>query len=77
MTAGPGRAAASPPPGRGRRIIFRAATAGSFVSIAAFVFCVIASVDRWHQAVTKPGIAASIVTLIACIAAIHLTGDDE
>ena len=51
--------------------------AGMAVSCAAFMFCAIASVDHWHTAVTRPGLAASIVAMIACVLAARLRGDDE
>ena len=48
------------------------------VSAAAFGFCVIASVGyHWHQAVTKPGIAVSVIAMVACALAANLRGDDK
>jgi hypothetical protein len=52
--------------------------AGMAVSCAAFAFCGVASVAyHWHQAVTKPGIAVSVVAMVACVLAAHLLTDDE
>jgi hypothetical protein len=48
------------------------------VACAAFAFCVIASVAYgWHRAITGPGIAVSVVAMVACAAAAHLLGDGE
>ena len=70
-----GRARGRLPRGRAPGILI---AAGMAVASLAFAFCVIASVAyRWHQAVTKPGIAVSIVAMAACVAAAHLLGDDE
>jgi hypothetical protein len=45
---------------------------------AAFAFCVIASVAYgWHRAVTGPGIAVSVVAMVACVLAAHLRGDGQ
>ena len=62
-----------------RTVAFHLALAGAYVSAAVFAFCVIASVAyHWHQAVTKPGIAVSVIGLVACAAALNLTaGDDD
>jgi hypothetical protein len=43
-----------------------------------FAFCVIASVAYgWHRAVTGPGIAVSVVALVACALVLNLTAGDE
>ena len=71
----PGRARGRIPRGRAPGILI---LAGTVVSAAAFGFCVIASVGyHWHQAVTKPGIAVSIIAMIGCTLAAHLLGDDQ
>lgn len=71
----PGQARGRLPRGRAPGIVI---VAGMAVSCAAFAFCVIASVAyHWHQAITKPGIAVSIVAMIACAAAANLLSDDE
>jgi hypothetical protein len=52
--------------------------AGMAVACAAFAFCVIASTAYgWHRSVTKPGIAVSVIVLIACVLVLNLTGGDE
>jgi hypothetical protein len=52
--------------------------AGMAVSCAAFAFCVIASaVYGWHRSVTGPGIAVSVVAMVACVLAAHLRGDGQ
>jgi hypothetical protein len=52
--------------------------AGMAVACAAFAFCVIASVGYgWHRAVTGPGIAVSVVAMVACILAARLRGDGQ
>ena len=61
-----------------RTAAFRLAAAGTYVSAAAFAFCVIASVAyHWHQAVTKPGLAVSVIVLVACVLVLNLTAGDE
>ena len=71
----PGRARGRLPRGRAPGILI---VAGMLVSAAAFGFCVIASVGyHWHQAVTKPGIAVSVIAMAGCVAALHLLDDDE
>ena len=66
------------PRARWRAIAFGLATAGTYISAAAFTFCVIASVAYgWHRAVTKPGIAVSVIALTACVAVLNLTAGDE
>ena len=62
-----------------RTVAFHLALAGTYVSAAVFAFCVVASLAYgWHQAVTKPGIAVSVVALIACVLVLNLTaGDDD
>lgn len=66
------------PRGRWRTIAFDLAIAGTYLSMAAFLFCVVASVAYgWHRAVTRPGIAASVVILVACVLVLNLTGGDE
>jgi hypothetical protein len=73
-----GRAPGTAPRGRRRTIAFDLAAAGTYVSAAAFAFCVIASVAfGWHRAVTKPGIAVSVIVLIACVLVLNLTAGDE
>jgi hypothetical protein len=48
------------------------------VACAGFAFCVIASVAyHWHQALTKPGIAVSVMAMVACVLAAHLLSDDQ
>jgi hypothetical protein len=51
--------------------------AGTAIAAAAYAFCVIASVSGWHPAVAKPGIAVSLIALVACVLAAHLRGDEE
>jgi len=71
----PGRARGRLPRGRAPGILI---VAGMLVSAAAFGFCVIASVGyHWHQAVTKPGIAVSVIAMVACALAANLRGDDK
>jgi len=71
----PGRARGRLPRGRAPGILI---VAGMLVSAAAFGFCVIASVGyHWHQAVTKPGIAVSVIAMVACVLAANLRGDDQ
>ena len=71
----PRRARGRLPRGRAPGILI---TAGTVVSCVAFAFCVIASVAyHWHQAITKPGIAVSIIAMAACVAALHLLDDDQ
>jgi len=71
----PDRARGRIPRGRAPGILI---LAGTVVSAAAFGFCVITSVAyHWHQAVTKPGIAVSIVAMIGCVLAANLLTDDE
>ena len=71
----PRRARGRLPRGRAPGILI---VAGMLVSAAAFGFCVIASVGyHWHQAVTKPGIAVSIIAMIGCTLAANLLGDDQ
>ena len=67
------------PRARRRTTAFRLAAAGTYVSAVAFAFCVITSVAySWHRAVTKPGIAVSVIALVACVVTLNLTaGDDE
>jgi hypothetical protein len=62
-----------------KRAGWRLAIAGTYISAAAFAFCVIASVAYgWHRAVTKPGIAVSVIVLVACVVVLNLTaGDDD
>jgi hypothetical protein len=62
-----------------KRAGWRLAVAGTYISTVAFAFCVITSVAYgWHRAVTKPGIAVSVVVLVACVVVLNLTaGDDE
>ena len=71
----PGRARGRLPRGRAPGILI---VAGMAVACAAFAFCVITSVVyHWHQAITKPGIAVSIVAMIGCVLAANLLTDDE
>ena len=71
----PRRARGRLPRGRAPGILI---AAGMAVACAAFTFCVIASVAYgWHRAVTGPGIAVSVVAMVACVLAAHLLGDDE
>ena len=71
----PGRARGRLPRGRAPGILI---VAGMAVACAAFAFCVITSVVyHWHQAITKPGIAVSIIAMAACVAALHLLDDDQ
>jgi hypothetical protein len=71
----PGRARGRLPRGRAPGILIAACMA---VACAAFGFCVIASVAyHWHRAVTGPGIAVSVIAMVACVLAAHLLDDDE
>ena len=73
-----GRAPGTPPRVRWRTLAIDLAIAGTYVSIVAFAFCMIASMAYgWHQAVTKPGIAVSVIVLVACIVVLNLTAGGE
>jgi hypothetical protein len=47
------------------------------VACAAFAFCVIASSYGWHTAATKPGMAVSVIAMVACALAASLRGDGQ
>ena len=52
--------------------------AGMTLAAAAFAFCVTASVAYgWHRSVTGPGIAVSVVAMVACVLAARLRGDGQ
>jgi peptidoglycan/LPS O-acetylase OafA/YrhL len=51
--------------------------AGQATSVAAFVFCLVASADGWHPAVTGPGIVVSVVAMVAWVLAARLRGDSQ
>ena len=65
------------PRARWRAAAFYAALAGEFLAAAAFAFCVIAPAYGFHTAMAKPGAAVSLAVMVACIAVVRLTGDDE
>jgi hypothetical protein len=51
--------------------------AGASVSVAAFAFCLAASADGWHRAVTGPGIVVSVVAMTGWVLAARLRGDSR